>query len=796
MHSRRCRQPPPNVDVDDRAWDREKSPWFGGRWSDLRRVPDTLRRYGIHDTDGTAVTFGCSHSQRPGLSNDTPHALANVATDRAPARIRGRGESRCRTSRLNEDRRADYNAVVKRFRHALQRDTWVALAIGGGTFAALVATLGGPGMAWDEGFTVQREETVQIWFQMIWQRPPGAARSRLLDRLTIEKLWPFAREEPDGHPPMYALLGLAGWSLSHNWLPPLEAYRVGPAALFAVTVGVVYQFLARRVSWLVGASTAAAWVLMPRVFAHAHLASYDIPLACLWLLTVFAFWKAVEVTQASRSCPATPSDWRAVVRWSFAFASTLSLAAATKFTGWLIPLPLLAWSVIGSFGSRAAPASEGSHGNRESGFKRWLPVFAACMPLLVAAATLRGGIGALETIDRRVRAEQPADLLSVPKRVADEFRGASPSRIHGWALIGAGPILVAAALGRRHLRIASSTPPWYGLREIWAIAIGAAPLLTLLMNPSWWHDPLQGITIFLWSNLSRRNSTWIPTQFFGTTYDYALPWYNTLAWVFLTVPPGILAFALFGLSAFVWQRNLTWLGDSRLRQFYGLIVLNGLTLLVIRALPSAPGHDGDRQLLASFPFLACVAGWGVASLGELLARCMTLRRAKQIAGVTTGAALLWAACDVWRYHPTQLSYYSDCVGGLRGAARLGLEPTYYWDALTDDILDWLNGRTGRGEKVLFCSMPVSFEYLRRWDRLRASILPYEPGQWRWYVLQNRPGLFRARPEDAWLAQHGRAEQTWTQHGVPLIWIFPFDEYQRASRVVRTESSRVGASTVE
>ena len=60
--------------------------------------------------------------------------------------------------------------------------------------------------------------------------------------------------------------------------------------------------------------------------------------------------------------------------------------------------------------------------------------------------------------------------------------------------------------------------------------------------------------------------------------------------------------------------------------------------------------------------------------------------------------------------PVPLSYYSPLVGGLPGATALGMEPTYYWDALSDEALDWLNRHTGPGQKVRFATYPTSWLY--------------------------------------------------------------------------------------
>ncbi|MBI3467114.1 MAG: hypothetical protein HY000_29220, partial [Planctomycetes bacterium] len=321
---------------------------------------------------------------------------------------------------------------------------------------------------------------------------------------------------------------------------------------------------------------------------------------------------------------------------------------------------------------------------------------------------------------------------------------------------------------------------------------------------TWWPDPLRGLAIFLWANLTRQKTIAIPTLFFGKTFEFSLPWYNTLAWVFLTVPPVTLLIILFGLAATmaslgrVGNREVPDAGETKdegQKSFDSslawLLLLNALTLLVIRALPNAPGHDGERQMLGCFPFLACMAGIGAEAVRRQIAARVPAVIANLFTVGLVAAALVWAGAAVWHYRPAPLSYYTELVGGLRGACRLGLEPAYYWDALDDKLLDWLNSHTGRDEKVRFCAYFDSQRYLREWGKLRVKMLPHEPGVWRWYVLQNRPGPFVTRPYDRWLAEHGHAAYTKDLDGVPLIWIFPFDEYEQAIRQTKSGEDAAG-----
>jgi hypothetical protein len=61
------------------------------------------------------------------------------------------------------------------------------------------------------------------------------------------------------------------------------------------------------------------------------------------------------------------------------------------------------------------------------------------------------------------------------------------------------------------------------------------------------------------------------------------------------------------------------------------------------------------------------------------------------------------------------------------------------------------------------------------QRLRVAILPNEPGDWAWYVLQNRPGAFREMERD--LVAQGRPAMVYEKWGVPLLWVFPYRDVE-------------------
>ena len=537
----------------------------------------------------------------------------------------------------------------------------VALA----TAALMVATEPRLAIVWDEGQTLGREERVRAWiralrdpadFAATWvpprpdyfpdHRPPPRraevdTRAKLLETRQLLWFWPFGREEPLGHPPFFAIVGLLGDLLAPSW-EALPRARLGPMLAFSLTAGALFAAVARRYGAWPAALSAGAWALHPHLFALGHYATYDALLSGLWGLSILAFANAVE-TRA-----------RAGPRWGWvvAFGVLASWAADTKLTGWFLPIPFLIWTAL-----------------------------------------------------------------------ARDRRG------------------------------------------LWTLAVGGVIAVATLyaFNPPWWGDPISGVDRFLASNLNRAQSIPIRTLFLGQVIETptgSLPWYNTLLWTVVVTPVGFLAFALLGAS-----RTLRRLRGGR--PFEVLAVGHWAFLLILRALPHTPGHDGVRQFLPAFGCLAMAAGPGAA---------WTVERWGVWGKALIAASLAEGAVSVALMMPVPLSYASPIVGGPPGAARLGLEPTYFWDALTDNALDWLNAHTGPGRKVRFATFPSSLLYLQQTGRLRVRILPTDPGTWAWYVLQNRPGSFRG--PDAELAARGRWNYRDSRGGVPLLWIFPYTEVER------------------
>lgn len=234
---------------------------------------------------------------------------------------------------------------------------------------ALVLTLDGvgesdrqgwdaPGLTLDEIFNLDQGE--YLWHALLtegpaWFTPQGASR-----------IFAPPRYNPD-HPPL-GRLWLGG---VHAVFRPTTAHpphQPPPVVyqLFAARMASVLAFLATLllVGWaagrwygrLAGTAAAAACVLMPRLFGHAHLAALESSLGLIFTATVLYVAAAFPApppppegaNETSREgvgeppgIARRPPPWRAVLLGGVLFG----LALLTKIQAVLLPAPLLLWAL-------------------------------------------------------------------------------------------------------------------------------------------------------------------------------------------------------------------------------------------------------------------------------------------------------------------------------------------------------------------------------------------------------------------------------------------------------------------
>ncbi len=291
------------------------------------------------------------------------------------------------------------------------------------------------------------------------------------------------------------------------------------------------------------------------------------------------------------------------------------------------------------------------------------------------------------------------------------------------------------------------------------LAFGGAVGLVffLLVNPPLWRDPFEGLATF-WNLNVQRSGFNIPTYFFGEFYtlDRPLPWWNGFFWVVATIPFFLTILALATVVYAASRGGKRAFSDSD--DSCGLLVFTalalGTTLPITRAFPGVPVHDGVRLLVASTSFWGLLGGLGAAILARRLwSDALGVRRAAILRIATTTALLAPGVADLLLVAPQYLSFYSAAVGGLVGAAKQGLEPTYYWDAFDSEVAARLRELTdeardeGRPSGVLFGGFSsLTLYYYKEWGTFATPDVATisDPtaltrlGDFGFYVSQRRP----------------------------------------------------------
>jgi hypothetical protein len=170
-------------------------------------------------------------------------------------------------------------------------------------------------------------ERIQSWFPEVIRDPRSA-----LGRETVQAAWdPPEHRYYNPHPPVYKEgMALSEWAAGGT-LGPVSGYRLFSASLFALLVGILVWTVSGVAGLPAGIGAGLSLALMPRVAGHAHFATTDMPLTFFWTVAALCFAGFLRKGGG--------------IRLSLA-ALALGLAMGTKFTGWLLPVPLLFWAIL------------------------------------------------------------------------------------------------------------------------------------------------------------------------------------------------------------------------------------------------------------------------------------------------------------------------------------------------------------------------------------------------------------------------------------------------------------------
>jgi len=325
------------------------------------------------------------------------------------------------------------------------------------------------------------------------------------------------------------------------------------------------------------------------------------------------------------------------------------------------------------------------------------------------------------------------------------------TKIHGWFLL---PLLAAWSLARlppRRALLAMAGWTVVGVGLFWA----GWPWL--------WHDTWARLWAYWGTGVARAT---IRVEYFGRVYaDRDVPWHYPWVYFATTVPVGFQALGVLGLAR-AWK-------DRRADPF-PILLAGSILLFLILFSTRAPVYDGERLFLNVFPAWALLVGLG---FGRLWDHRSVGRRGR----TALGALLIGQGLGVVTMHPFGLSYHNALVGGLPGARALGLEATYWGDAVDRVLLDRLarEARPGASAAMAPTLYPGQGALTTGFNRTlarREIVLQDDAAALgtEWVVVSRRTAYWRPELADRLRRGGGRRVASRSRFGVELsaIWHFP------------------------
>jgi hypothetical protein len=278
------------------------------------------------------------------------------------------------------------------------------------------------------------------------------------------------------------------------------------------------------------------------------------------------------------------------------------------------------------------------------------------------------------------------------------------------------------------------------------------------------------------------------------------PWHFPFVMVWAVVPLTLTVLYWIGIARAGWKwREADSLG--------GLLFLNALMPLLALTTGKSMVYDNERLLMHVFPFLAALAGigfgWIMIGIQQAADRMQRPRWAVPVTVLAVLLVFLPQSMDLVRLYPHLLSYYSETVGGIPGAARLGLETTYWCETYAAAI-PYLNEHAQPGDMIWVDPLSQNvMVYYQVHGRLRSDVkIAYSPYAPTWpfvyaeygpptpaehftsdfIVLQYRQTLmgstpanpdrhfYSSHPDLQWIGTHKLLYQL-SQDGVPIMEIY-------------------------
>jgi 4-amino-4-deoxy-L-arabinose transferase-like glycosyltransferase len=335
------------------------------------------------------------------------------------------------------------------------------------------------------------------------------------------------------------------------------------------------------------------------------------------------------------------------------------------------------------------------------------------------------------------------------------------TKIHAWFLL---PILGIWSLVRLSPRRAAA-----------AMAAWSATGIALFWAgwPWLWHHSWARLLAYWGTGVERVT---IHVQYFGRVLaDRDVPWHYPWLYFAVTVPIGLHLLGAVGVVR-GWK--------CRRDDSFALLLTGSIVFFLLLFSTRVPVYDGERLFLHVFPAWALLIGRGFGWLHERVAGNRLARRGLIAFVAAQGIGVLMT-------FPFGLSYYNLLVGGLPGAERLGLEVTYWSDAVDDVLLNRLAGTappdaTAAMVPTLYPGQGTLTTGFNRALARRGIVLQDQASADRaeWVVVSYRTAYWPPNWRERLKRGGGELVATRSRQGVPLSALWHFSRDTAGARPVR------------
>ncbi len=221
--------------------------------------------------------------------------------------------------------------VQKSARARYAKDHLIGFALALAYLVVLVKTAHPLGYARDEGFYFQAASTYAGWFDQLVRDPEAA-----IQRSSVDAHWSTNHEHPGLVKTVFGLSWNLLYKKWHLFAEEGTSFRFGGMCFAALGVWLIYIWGTRARSRTAGLAAAFFFALMPRIFYHAHLDCFDVPIAVMWTLCAYAYWRSLATSKLG---------------WALAAGVAFGLALDSKHNSWFLPPALCLHAFIARGGT-------------------------------------------------------------------------------------------------------------------------------------------------------------------------------------------------------------------------------------------------------------------------------------------------------------------------------------------------------------------------------------------------------------------------------------------------------------